>query len=175
MADRRPVQKQHERAVVRDFVAWLNDRRGTRFKVIDEPDPPEAIIQSVRVTRWVEVTDAFWTDRYAEDLYSYATPDESHRPVGAGPFVEMDGNFARRFVKVLSDKLKKRSYLPFLKQYGPGYLIVRVQHPWFDGHTFRDMKDLWRPKRPVANLGCFREVYIASPNTNRLAFRKWPV
>lgn len=90
MAYRRPVKKQHERAVVRQFLAWLNMRRGTRFDVIGEPDPPEAIIRSVRVTRWVEVTDAFWTDRYAEDLYSYATPGEEHQPVRLGPFNHMD-------------------------------------------------------------------------------------
>jgi hypothetical protein len=175
MADRRPVKKQHERAVVRQFLAWLNMRRGTRFEVIGEPDPPEAIIRSVRVTRWVEVTDAFRSDRYAEDLYSYATPGEEHQPVGPGPFNQMDGAFAQRFVNVLSAKLKKRSYLPFLERYGAGYLIVPVQHPWFHGQTVREMKDLWRAKQPITNLGCFKEVYIAFPSMNRLAFRKWRV
>lgn len=173
MAERRPVQQEHERAVVRQFLAWLNRRRGMRFTVIDEPDPPDAIIQSVRATRWVEVTDAFWTDRYAEDLYSYATPGEEHRPVGAGPFVQTDKTFARRFVKTLSSKLKKRSYLPFFKRYGAGYLIVSVQHQWFDGQTLREMKDLWHATQPVANLGCFREVYVAFPSMNRLAFKRF--
>jgi len=59
MADRRSVQQQHERAIVQDFLAWLNARHGAQFKVIAEPNPPEAIVQSVRATRWVEVTDAF--------------------------------------------------------------------------------------------------------------------
>ncbi len=175
MADRRPVQQEHERAVVRQFLTWLNRHHGTRFKVIDEPDPPDAIIKSVRATRWVEVTDAFWTDRYAEDLYSYATPGEEHRPVAAGPFVQMDRSFAGRFVKTLSSKLKKRSYLPFLQRYGAGYLIVSVQHQWFDGQTLREMKDLWCTKQPIANLGCFRKVYIAFPSMKRLAFRRWQV
>ena len=59
---RRSVKQQHERAVVQDFLAWWNARRGTQFKVIAEPNPPEAIIRSARATRWVEVTDAFWTE-----------------------------------------------------------------------------------------------------------------
>lgn len=175
MADRRPVKKQHERAVVRQFLAWLNVRHGTRFAVIDEPDPPDAIIRSVRVTRWVEVTDAFWTDCYAEDLYSYATPGEKHHPVGPGPFNQMDGTFAQRFVNVLLAKLKKRNYLPFLEKYGAGYLIAPIHHPWFDRQTVAKIKDLWNAKQPITNLGCFKEVYIGFPSMNRLVFRKWRV
>ena len=147
MGDRRSIQQQHERAVVRDFLAWFNARRGTQFKVIAEPNPPEAIIKSVRATRWVEVTDAFWTASYAQDLYSYATPGEEHKPVGPGPFASMDASFASRFVQAVANKLKKRSYLPFLEKYGKGYLLVPINYPWFDGATIQEMKDLWRAKR----------------------------
>ena len=175
MANRRPVQEQHERAVVRDFVAWLNARRGTKFKVIAEPNPPEAIIQSVRATGWVEVTDAFWTGGYAQDLYSYATPGEEHKPVGPGPFAGMDGSFSRRFAQALANKLKKSSYLPFLEKYGQGYLLVPIHHPWFDGGTVQEMKDLWRTRQPVENLGCFKEVYITFSSLNCRAFRRWHV
>jgi hypothetical protein len=175
MVDRRPIQQQHERAIVRDFLAWLNARRGTQFKVIAEPNPPDAIIQSVRATRWVEVTDAFWTDTYAQDLYSYATLGEEHKAVAPGPFSGMDGSFASRFVQAVANKLKKRSYLPLLEKYGEGYLLVLMNHPWFDGGTVREMKDLWRSKQPVQNLGCFKDVYIAFSSLNRRAFRKWRV
>jgi hypothetical protein len=175
MVNRRPVQEQHERAVVRDFLVWLNARRGTYFKVIAEPTPPEAIIRSVRVTSWVEVTDAFWTDGYAKDLYSYATPSEEHKPVGPGPFVGMDESLARRFAQALANKLKKRSYLPFLEKYGQGYLLVPLHHPCFNGGTVQEMKNLWRARQPVENLGCFKEVYIAFSSLNRRTFRRWHV
>jgi len=175
MAERRPVQEQHERAVVRDFLAWLNDHRGTHFKVIAEPNPPEAIVQSVRATRWVEVTDAFWTEDYARHLYSYATPGEDHRPVGPGPFVSIDELFCQRFAQALAKKLRKRTYLEFLEKYGQGYLLVPILHPWFDGSTIQQMKDLWRAKQPVENLGCFKEVYIAFSSANHRVFRKWHV
>jgi hypothetical protein len=175
MADRRSVQQQHERAVVQDFLAWINPRHGAQFKVIAEPNPPDAIIQSVRAMRWVEVTDAFWTDAYAQDLYSYATPGEEHKAAGPGPFAGMDESFSSQFVQAMANKLKKRSYLPFLEKYGEGYLLVPINHPWFDRGTIHQMKDLWRAKQPVQNLGCFKDVYIVFTSLNRRVFRRWHV
>jgi hypothetical protein len=175
MVDRRPVQQEHERAVVENFLSWLNTRSGTQFKVIEEPNPPDAIIQSVRITRWVEVTDAFWSDAYAKDLYSFVTAGEEHKPIGPGPSRRMDEKFAHRFVDALAKKLKKRSYLPFLKRYGKGYLIIPMHYPWFDASTVRGMKDLWRQKQPIEDLGCFKEVYITFSSLNRPAYQRWRV
>jgi len=174
-AKRRSVKKQHERAVVQDFLEWLNARRGTQFKVIEEPDRPDAIIRSTRVTRWVEVTDAFWTEDWAKDLYSYATPGEEHKPVESGPYTGMDESLASHFVQVLVNKLKKRSYLQSLEKYGPGYLLVPINHPLFNVRTVWEMKDLWRAKQPVQNLGCFKDVYFAFPTAKGQVFRKWRV
>ena len=84
MANRRPIQQAHERAYVQHFLDWFNRAYHTDFKVVSEPNPPEAVIRSSRTTRWVEVSTAFWNEAYARDLYSYATPGETHRPLG-GP------------------------------------------------------------------------------------------
>lgn len=173
--DRRSVQQQHERAVVQDFLVWQNARRGTQFKVIAEPNPPEAIIRSVRITQWVEVTDAFWTDAWAQDLYSDATPGEVYRPVGPGPFAEMDGSLATHFVQVLVKKLKKTSYRRFFEEYGAGYLLVPINHPFFARRTVWEMKDLWRAKQPVENLGCFKEIYFAFQTIKGRVFRRWRI
>ena len=129
----------------------------------------------MRIIRWVEVTDAFWTDAYAEDLYSSVTPDEKHKPLGPGPFTGMEKMFAHRFVQALANKLKKRTYLPFLEQYGRGYLIIPMHHLWFDASTVREMKNLWRQQQPVEDLGCFKEVYITFSSLNRPAYRRWLV
>lgn len=172
MADRGPVKREHERAVVREFLAWLNPRLGTSFEVVTEPDPPDAVIRSAGTTRWVEVTDAFWTDEYARDLNSYATSRETHKPVGSGPFCGMDRSFAFRFTNALANKLRKRSYLTFLKMYGRGYLLIPVHHPWFDESTIEEMRNAWQP---VENLGCFEEVYIVYSSLGRSAYQAWPV
>jgi hypothetical protein len=170
---RREIQQQHERALVADFLGWLNSRLGTRFSVIEEPNPPEAIIRSARVTRWVEVANAFWTEEYARDLFSFATPGEAHRPAGRGPHMNMDACFAESFVKVVSAKVNKDSYLPYLRQYGPGYLVVSIQHPWFDDQTIRRMKEFWKLGRPWPDRGCFKDVFIAHASLGRRSFRRW--
>lgn len=175
MATRRPIQQQHEREVVRDFLSWLNARRGTKFSVVSEPNPPEAIIRSVRATRWVEVGDIFWSDAWARDLYSYATPDEDHKAVLDGVHTDMDNQFSHRFVAVLTDKLAKRTYEPFRKQYGAGFLILNVQYPFFCARTLRRMKHHWEEATNWKDSGCFGDVYISFPSLNSRAFRKWHV
>jgi hypothetical protein len=129
------------------FVAWLNSRYRARYEVVAEPNPPEAIIHSGRTNRWVEVTDTFWSDAFARDEYSYATPGEKHKPIGNGPFVGPDANFAARFVDVVRKKLEKKSYLPSTETYGPGYLLVPIMYPLFNSHSLRNMKEAWSHTR----------------------------
>lgn len=172
MADRRPIQQAHERAFVDHFLNWFNYAYRTDFKVVSEPNPPEAVIRSSRTTRWIEVTTAFWNEAYAKDLYSYATPGEEHKPVGPGPFQSMDNAFARSFVSVVKKKLEKKSYVPSRDQYGPGYLVVPIKYPWFHGQTVGHMKDAWAAST-VNDLGCFRSVYIAFQSHNAIRFSRW--
>jgi len=80
MSRRLQVKKLHERFNVNLFLREFNFRYHTDFKVVEEPDPPEAIIQSKGSTRWVEVTTAYLSDEYATDLHSYATKGEKHKP-----------------------------------------------------------------------------------------------
>lgn len=160
MAGRHSTKQAHERAQVGAFVAWLNSRYRAKYEVVAEPNPPEAIIRSGRTTRWVEVTDAFWSDAFAQDEYSYATPSENHKPIGNGPFMEPDVKFARRFVDVVRKKLEKQSYLPTMQAYGPGYLVVPIMYPLFSSHSPSYMKKAWSNAR-IEDLGCFRSVYMS--------------
>ena len=173
MVDRRPIQQAHERAYVDHFLDWFNRAYRSDFKVVSEPNPPEAIIRSSRSTRWVEVSTAFWNEAYAKDLYSYATPSEAHKPVGHGPFQDMDNAFAGNFVSVVKKKLEKKSYATWRDQHGPGYLVVPIKHPWFDGQTVGYMKDAWAAST-INDLGCFRSVYIAFPSSNAIKLSRWP-
>lgn len=173
MINRRPVQQSHERFFVEQFLNWFNSAYRSNFQVVIEPNPPEAVIRSSRTTRWVEVTTAFWSDAYAQDLFSYATPDETHKPVGPGPFGGMDKQFAQRFASVVKKKLEKKSYIPWRDKYGPGYLIVPIKHPWFNGQTFSLMKDAWTGC-VVNDLGCFRSIRMAFPSLNKIRFFRWP-
>lgn len=160
MHRRRETQQAHERAQVAAFISWLNSRYRASYEVVAEPIQPEAIIRSGRTTSWVEVTDAFWSDAFAQDEYSYATPDEKHRAIECGPFLEPDARFADRFVDVVRKKLEKKSYLPSREAYGPGYLLVPLMYPLFSRHSLEYMKKAWS-RIQVEDLGCFRSVYMS--------------
>lgn len=173
MVDRRPVQQAHERFFVEQFLEWFNSRYRSSFQVVNEPNPPEAVIRSARTTRWVEVSTAFWTTSYAQDLYSFATPGEKHKPLDPGFYHNMDRIFARNFVSVLTKKLEKKSYVPWRDKYGPGYLIIPIKHPWFTGETVCLMRDAWADC-VINDIGCFRSVRIAFPFRNEIKFLRWP-
>ena len=173
MVDRRPIQQADERFFVAQFLKWFNRAYRSNFQVVEEPNPPEAIIRSSRTTRWVEVSTAFWNSAYAKDLYSFATPDEEHKPVEPGTNYGMDQSLAFNFVSVLKKKLEKKSYVPYRDKYGPGYLIVPIRHPWFDGETVRLMKEAWNDCT-VNDIRCFRSVRIAFPSLNKISFYRWP-
>jgi hypothetical protein len=172
MIYRRPIQQAHERFFVEQFINWFNSAYRSNFKVILEPNQPEAIIRSSRTTRWVEVSTAFWNSAYARDLYSYATPNEIHKPIGPGPFLNMDHEFAKSFASVIKKKFEKTSYLEWRDRYGPGYLIIPIKHPWFDKVTIMLMKEALA-FCSINNLGCFRRVYIAFSSINRIKFLRW--
>jgi hypothetical protein len=171
MSARRDIQQAHERTQVALFLKWLNERYRSRFEVVEEPNPPEAIIRSGRTTRWVEVTTAFWSDEYAQDEYSYATPGEMHKPMGSGPFVGPDAKFAGRFVDVIRKKLEKKSYLPSKEAYGPGYLLVPIMYPLFNSHSLWYMKQAWS-RASINDLGCFRSVYMTH-RAGPLRVQRW--
>ena len=172
MANRRPIQQEHERVYVGQFLAWFNSSYRSNFQVVDEPNPPEAIIRSSRTTRWVEVSTAFSSGPYAHDLYSFATPNETHKPLGSGPFMGMDESFAKQFAIVVKKKLEKTSYVPYREKYGPGYLVIPVMNQWFNEQTMNHMKEAWAACS-VNDLGCFRSVFIATSSENKVKFSRW--
>lgn len=177
MDRRRAIRRQHERAVVLDFLRWFESRRKVAFRIIREPDPdpPEAIIQSYRLTRWVEVVDAFWSREWARDQYSFATPGERHVPIRPGPYLGPDATFAHSFVEALSSKLAKESYLPTVREYGPGYLVVNIEYPLFDRRAYDAARELWWEGRPWRNNGYFREVFLRVQRAEGYAFKTWLV
>lgn len=173
-AARDKIKREHEQANIQAFIRWHRARHHSAFRVISEPDPPDAIITSGRTVRWVESATVFWTKDYARDEYSYATPGETHKPMPAVPFHgDMDKVFADRFVTLLRQKLEKSSYEKYRDQYGAGYLILRMFSPFFDGETVRHMKEAWSAAPEIADRGCFRSVYIAFRSLDGLAFQRW--
>lgn len=174
MTNRREIQKSQERFYVQGFIKYLNCACRSNFKVESEPNPPEAIVKSNNTVRWIEVGSAFWNEDYARDLSTYATPGERHHPMTEGPYTSLDSEFASRFVSTVKKKLEKTSYLPFLEQYGQGYLIVPIYYPFLDRNTIASMKGLWL-QAAISNLNCFRSIYIAYSSVGEIKFSRWPM
>ena len=172
MSARRETQQAHEKAQVALFIDWYNRRYRTSFVVIAEPNPPEAIIRHGKTVRWVEVSTAFWSDEYARDEYSYATPGERHISIDKGPFLNSDAQFSERFISVVKKKLEKSSYLPSKAKYGPGYLVVPILYPLFNDKTLALMKVLWQDCK-IQDLGCFRGVFITYRSYSGSKVSRW--
>ncbi len=169
---RRAVQEAHERFNVGLLLDALNTRHRANFKVIEEPNPPEAIIQSKCTTRWVEVVTAFWNAAYAKDLFSYATEGEEHESIGNGAFMNMTPQFAENFANAVQSKLEKPTYEPFRDKYGPGYLLVSVQFPFLGRDAWHFMRAAWA-KRQIQDRGCFRSIYLAYRVFNGYKVELW--
>ena len=175
MADRKPIKKQNERFHIANFLDWFNKTYKSDFKVISEPEPPEAIIQSsVKNKRWIEVSNSFWNSAYAQDLTSYATPGEEHAPIGKEPFGEMDEDFAKNFTRVVKNKLEKKSYNAVKNKFGKGYLIIPIYNPFFDEETIKLMRKEWG-KTVINNLNCFRSVRITYRESSKWVFKLWRI
>lgn len=158
ITSRRATQEAHERFNIDLFLGELNRRHRSAYRVTSEPNPPEAIIQSNKRTSWVEVTAAFMNRQFAEDAWSFATPGEKHRPmsdVTIGP----DAQFTANFVAIVKKKLEKKSYEACRDKYGPGYLLVSIQYPFFRKDTPGKMRRAWQATA-IADLGCFRSIYL---------------
>lgn len=158
------VKVAHERAMIDIFIEELNRRHRSTYVVSAQPDPPDAIIRSKRACSWVEVTMAPLNEIFAADIMSHATPSEAPKPMGL-LIVNPDAQFLGGLVEVVKKKLEKGSYSSLHERYGPGYLLVSVQNPFFDLNLLPSMHEAWE-QAPIRDLGYFRSVYLAGR-------RKW--
>ena len=161
---RRIIQEAHEKFTVGLFLKNFNHYYHTDFVVIDEPNPPEAIIQSKRTTRWVEVTTAYMNKEFAIELNSYATEGETYKPRSEGVLIEPDKQFAEQFINVIKQKLEKSSYEQLREKYGHGYLVVSIQYPLFGRRTLNIIDSLWSQTQ-INNKNCFKSIYITYQRT----------
>jgi hypothetical protein len=174
MNRRAPIKKKHERYLVNCYLEWLKVTTGVEFSIIEEPDPPEAIIASANQTTWVEVVDVFYSDDLAKDKYSYVTPGEKHQPMGTGPYVSMDEQFSNRFIQELRKKITKTTYVPFREKYGRGTLLIGIHHPWFNEETVCMMKEAYLSEDWNDSLDCFYRIYYSFSSMNKKVFKLWP-
>lgn len=171
---RRPVQQAHERAHITAFLDWFNARYRSNYCITKEPNPPDALLRSNRKRRWIELSTAYWRPEYARDLASLATPGEMHKPIKKGPFRDMDAEFSENFADAVKKKLEKSSYIPWREKYGPGFLLIAVEHPWFDSYTLGMMRSALAAKT-INDQQCFRSIYTPMPPQEGAKFCRWSI
>jgi hypothetical protein len=167
MNGRRPIHQKHEICVINDFISLNHKQTGELFEVISCPDPPDAILRSNQRTTWIEVTDAFYSDEWATDKYSYATPGEKHREMSPGPYIGMDEQLRNQFLEIVKQKLSKDSYSDASTKYDPGILIVGLDSPWSDEQTAEMIIEACKSKEFKEEYkSYFSHVFISYRNFN---------
>lgn len=156
---RRAVQEAHESFTVGLLVEALNHRHRGNYLASPGPNPPDALLRSGRRTTWVEVTTAYLSRDFARDLNSFATQGEEHHDTSGQLLIDPDRTFAENFCDVVQEKLEKSTYQAAHDLYGPGYLVVSIQNPFFGRGDIPKLGRAWS-QRSVVDTGCFRSIYL---------------
>ena len=175
MNKRSAVKEKYEQFLVDAFIAWWSSQTGEQFRVISRPKRPDFIVQSDQRSTWIEVTDAFYSGKWAQDLYSNATLGERHKPIGPWQHTDMDTQTALHFVVLLKKKLSKPSYAEAYNKYGSGILLINMQSPWFNDQTCDMMHDECRETDWSTDKGYFSHVFISFHSLNKQTFEKWEI
>lgn len=169
---RHAVKQAHERYQVGLLLKTLNARHGSSYEVISEPEPPEAIIRSNRTVRWVEVVTVYLNADFAKDVNSFATKGEVHHSTSGKLIVAPDEQFSQNFVSVVRAKLEKNTYEKYRDLYGPGYLLISIQNPFFGDSLLSTIGEHWQMS-VINDLGCFRSIYLTYRQERGYRVRRW--
>jgi hypothetical protein len=161
MSWHRELKRNHETAVIDNFVDWLNRTSGSNWEVIDRPNPPDAIITDGGATFWVEHADLYRHWEEARSETSLLNPNKKHIPHSENPIYEPDRRTAMAFMTLLQDKLSSCSYRAAYEKYGQGFLIISERDPLFDKSTIAEINRITQEMKIVGDKGYFGKVYIA--------------
>jgi len=130
---RKEVKESHENSVLNSFIKH-NKKRGHIVKIIDKPEPPDAIVTINGNKTWIEITDAFFNKELAESITTHVADDKTHKPVPKEKrfSIEPDEQFSSILESVIVKKYDKGSIGNVYKQYGSGILLVGIINPFSD-------------------------------------------
>lgn len=170
--------RQNKKAVedfyIQAFIDWHRNAFRSSYKVIERPDPPDAIIQSKTKTSWIEISEAYWNSDWAQDINTYAASDQEYKPMSPGVKGSMDAAFANNLVGVISRKLSNNNYAKAFEKHGKGYLVVGIRYPFaIDSYTRFQIDKALASNYPIKNLGHFRRVMIARSLGDNVEFWRW--
>ena len=124
----RDIQPAHEESVLDSFGHHLKNR-GIAFRVIDRPDPPDAVVKLDDRSCWIEITDAFQSAEWARSVTSYAAEDRLHQPYKGGVAGETDQAACEKVMEVILKKYDKETMNNLWSAKGQGILLVGAYTP----------------------------------------------
>ena len=166
----RDIKNVHESAVVNDFVVWMNRTQGTDWRVIDRPDPPDAVIADGDAYAWVEHTDLYRHWEEARSETSFATRGKEHIPHSENPICDPDRRTAMALMKTLQNKLSNNSYRSAYERYGQGYLVISERDALFDKDTEQEIDRLTDEVVISGDNGFFKKVYLAMRGADSMLY-----
>lgn len=130
---RNEIKEAHENSVLNSFVEHCK-QNGHVVKIIDKPEPPDALVTINGNKTWIEITDAFFHKELAESITTHASDDKAHKPVPKEKrfCIEPDEQFSDVLESVIIKKYDKASIGKVYKQYGSGILLVGIINPFSD-------------------------------------------
>jgi len=170
MKPREQIKQTHEDAVVDQFLSWYNSKHETKFKVIDKPEPPDAVAQENEKYLWIEHADIYRSSEEAREERSTVTPGEKPYERQEHPIVEPNKRVAVAFVSTLNNKLSKDSYEKWYEKYGPGILVLTERDPLFDQSTWDCISTELDSCSFEHDKGYFKEVFLGYRSMGGLAF-----
>lgn len=153
------VKEKHELAVLKAALAEHNRLHGSTLELVDQPDPPDAILSDGHTTTWMEHTDAFFSGEWARDLTTSAA-SVAHKPMEQRGYFEPDAQLAAEFCRGVLEKAGKSTYAACIAQYGPGILVVGLESPWLDEDTLHEIDKAWADLGKPDISATFSHVYL---------------
>ena len=130
---RTEIKEAHENSVLNSFIKHCKQNDHV-VKIIDKPEPPDAVVTINGNKSWIEITDAFFSKELAESITTHVADDKIHKPVPKEKrfCVEPDEQFSSALESVIIKKYDKGSIGKVYKQYGSGILLVGIINPFSD-------------------------------------------
>ncbi|ADD67337.1 conserved hypothetical protein [Denitrovibrio acetiphilus DSM 12809] len=164
---RNELKDEHELAVINRFRIYI-ESKGYSFKVLERPDPPDAIIEINANKTWIEITDAFLCPEIAESITSYVADDIPHRPIPSQVKNASDDNYGEILKEIILNKYCKQTMCNTYAKYGSGILIVGIFNPYA---TLEEIVITERNKIMEAiqnEVKVFHRIYLYEANSPRL-------
>ncbi len=164
---RRKIKKIHERESIAAFLRHYNLVQKSNYKVVEAPDPPDAIISNSSSKKWLEHCDAYRSPDEAQEDY-----ESGHHH--SGPIPSPDCEIINAIVGTIRSKLSLQSYSKIYSELGPGILVVVCRDPLFSYPVLEELVDVLKEGKDHFNDSRYFDAIYMTWNCSERFIRLLP-